>query len=157
MPATDLPASAEFDTTLSAFGTNTGIEVPDDVVASLGSGRRPPVLVLVNGHEFRSTVGVMGGRNLISVSAALRKESGLSADDPLHVVLTVAEAPREVVVPDDLAAALAAEPACSEFFAGLSNSLQRYHVDTVTGAKTPETRQRRIDKALALFRDGKKR
>jgi uncharacterized protein YdeI (YjbR/CyaY-like superfamily) len=73
------------------------------------------------------------------------------------VTLTLADTPREVVVPDDLAQALEAEPACSAFFSSLSNSLQRYHVDNVNAAKTPETRQRRVEKSLALFREGKKR
>ena len=91
------------------------------------------------------------------MNAALRMETGLAAGEHLHVTLTVADHPREVVVPEDLAAALAAEPPCAEFFAALPNSLQRYHVDQVEGAKTAETRQRRIDKALALFREGKKR
>jgi hypothetical protein len=150
-------ATASFETTLSAFGNNTGIEVPDDVISALGAGKRPSVLVQVNGHGFQTTVGVMGGRSLVPVSAAIRKEAGLAAGDQLHVTLTVADHPRGVVVPDDLAAALAAEPACAEFFAGLSNSLQRLHVDQVNDAKTPETRQRRIEKSLALFREGKKR
>jgi hypothetical protein len=150
-------ASVTFSTTLSAFGTNTGIEVPDDVIEKLGAGHRPPVLVDVNGYEYRSTVAVMGGKHLISVNAATRKETGLAGGDPIRVTLTVADTPREVDVPADFAAALAAEPACAEFFASLSNSLQRYHVDTVNGAKTDETRQRRIEKSLALFREGKRR
>ncbi|HET7900710.1 MAG TPA: YdeI/OmpD-associated family protein [Candidatus Nanopelagicales bacterium] len=150
-------ATASFETTLRATGNNTGIEVPDDVIAALAAGKRPAVQVEVNGYTFRTTVGVMGGRSLVPVSAAIRKEAGLAAGDELHVTLTVADAPREVVVPDDLAAALAAEPVCADFFAQLSNSLQRYHVDQVNDAKTPETRQRRIEKSLALFREGKKR
>lgn len=152
-----MAATTAFDTTLLAFGNNAGIEVPETALADLGAGKRPAVHVVVNGHEWRTTLGSMGGRSMISVSAALRRESGLAAGDALHVVLTLAETPREVDVPDDLAAALAAETACAEFFAGLSNSLQRMHVDSVTSAKTPETRQRRIEKALALFREGKKR
>jgi hypothetical protein len=150
-------ATASFETTLLANGNNTGIEVPDDVIAALGAGKRPPVHVEVGGYAFQTTVGVMGGRSLIPVSAAIRKESGLTAGDRLTVTLTVADAPREVLVPDDLAAALAAEPACAEFFGSLSNSLQRYHVDQINDAKTPETRQRRVEKSLALFREGKKR
>ena len=59
--------------------------------------------------------------------------------------------------PQTVDAQLAAEPDCAEFFAGLSNSLQRLHVDQVNDAKTPETRQRRIEKSLALFREGRKR
>jgi uncharacterized protein YdeI (YjbR/CyaY-like superfamily) len=45
----------------------------------------------------------------------------------------------------------------SGFFATLSNSMQRYHVDNINAAKSADTRQRRIDKAVALFRDGKQR
>jgi uncharacterized protein YdeI (YjbR/CyaY-like superfamily) len=62
-----------------------------------------------------------------------------------------------VAVPDDLAAALAADERAGAFFAGLSNSLRRYHVDNVTAAKSADTRQRRVEKAIALFRDGKQR
>ena len=152
-----MAASVTFDTTVTAAGTNTGIEVPGDLIEQLGAGRRPAVVVSVNGYEYRTTVGVMGGRHLISVSAAIRKETGLSGGAPVHVVLTVADGPREVTVPDDLAAALAADEAAAAFFGQLSSSLQRYHVDNVNGAKTAETRQRRIEKAVALFQQGKQR
>jgi len=152
-----MAASVTFDTTVFAAGNNTGIEVPPELIEQLGAGKRPAVVVSVNGYEYRNTVGVMGGRHLVSVSAAIRKETGLKAGDPVHVVLTVADAPREVTVPDDFAAALAADPAAAAFFGGLSNSLQRFHVDNVSGAKTAETRQRRIEKAVALFQQGKQR
>ncbi len=151
------PATASFDTTLQATGNNTGIEVPEDVIEALGAGRRPPVRVEVNGYEFRTTVGVMGGRHLVPVSKAIRQEAGLSAGDAISVTLTVDDSPREVDVPEDFAAALAAEPAARTFFDGLSNSLQRYHVGQVTDAKTEATRERRIAKAVQLFLDGKQR
>ena len=151
------PGAVTFETTLSATGNNTGIEVPEDVIERLGRGKRPPVLVDLDGHEYRSTVGVMGGRSLISVSAAVRRATGLAAGDRVRVTLTVADTPQEVVVPADLAEALAADPRARSFFDGLSNSLQRYHVDTVNAARTPETRQRRIAKVVALFLEGKKR
>ena len=150
------PGTVTFESTLSASGNNTGIEVPDEVVQQLGHGRRPPVLVDLDGHEYRSTVAVMGGRSMISVSAAVRTATGLSAGDPIRVTLTIADTPREVDVPEDLAAALAAHEPARSFFDGLSNSLQRYHVDQVNGAKTEETR-RRIDKAVGLFLEGRKR
>jgi hypothetical protein len=140
-----------FDTTISAFGNNTGIEVPESIIEQLGAGRRPAVLVNVNGYEYRNTVGVMGGKHLISVSAAVRKATGLQGGDAVHVVLTVADTPRAVDMPDDFATALAADAVAGAFFAKLSNSLQRYHADNVNAAKIPETRQRRIDKAIALF------
>jgi hypothetical protein len=148
---------ATFEGTLTAKGNNTGIAVPDEVITQLGRGKRPPVLVNLNGHEYRSTVAVMGGQNLISVSAAVRAATGLQGGDPIRVTLSVADSPREVDVPADLAAALDRQEAARRFFDGLSNSLQRYHVDNVNAAKAPETRQRRIEKAVGLFLQGKQR
>ena len=148
---------ATFETTLTAMGNNTGIVVPPEVIDRLGAGKRPAVVVNVNGYEYRNTVGVMGGRYLISVSSAVRKETGLKGGDPIKVELTVADGPREVVMPADFASALAKDKAAGAFFAKLSNSMQRYHVDNVNSAKSDETRRRRIDKAVALFREGRQR
>jgi uncharacterized protein YdeI (YjbR/CyaY-like superfamily) len=75
----------------------------------------------------------------------------------IKVTLTVADASREVMVPPDFAEALAADDQAGAFFGGLSNSLQRYHIDNVNGANSADTRQRRTDKAIALFRAGKQR
>jgi hypothetical protein len=149
--------SVTFETTLAASGNNTGIEVPAELVERLGAGHRPPVAVDLDGYGYRSTVAVTGGRHMISVSAAVRQATGLAAGDPVRVTLTLAGTPREVDVPADLAAALAADEQAGAFFATLSNSLQRHHVDSVNGARSAETRQRRIDKAVALFRAGLKR
>lgn len=149
--------SVEFETTVAGSGGKTGIVVPAEVIAELGAGRRPAVHVDLNGYSYRSTVAVMGGAYLVGVPASVREATGFAAGDPVRVALTVALTPREVEVPVDLAHALAREPATEVFFSALSNSLQRYHVGNVNAAKTPETRQRRIDKALALFRDGRKR
>ena len=85
-----MSAIAEFDTVVEATGNNTGIVVPDEVIEQLGAGRRAAVAVEVNGYEYRSTVGVMGGRCMIGISAAIRKETGLAGGDPIHVKLTVA-------------------------------------------------------------------
>ena len=156
MTTTKTP-SATFETTVAASGNNTGIEVPAEAIELLEAGRRPPVLVNVNGYEYRSTVAVMGGKYLIAISAAVREATGLSAGDPIRVTLRLAEGPRKVDVPADIAEALAADPEAAAFFARLSNSLQRYHVENINSAKAAETRQRRIDKAITLFREGRKR
>jgi Bacteriocin-protection, YdeI or OmpD-Associated/Domain of unknown function (DUF1905) len=151
------PKSATFETTVAATGNNTGIVVPAEVIEQLAAGKRPPVLVDVNGYEYRNTVAVMGGRHMISISAAVRTATGLKAGDPIRVTLTVADTPPEVNVPADFAAALAADERARAFFDRLSNSMQRYHVDNINAAKSADTRQRRIDKAIALFLDGKQR
>ena len=150
-------AAVEFDAAVTATGNNTGIVVPDEIIERLGAGRRPSVVVSVNGYEYRNTVGVMGGKHMISISSAVRKETGLKGGDPIHVIVTVADAPREVELPDDFAKALAATPGTAAYFTKLPNSLQRYHIDNINGAKTSDTRQRRIEKAISLFRDGKQR
>lgn len=149
--------TATFSTHLRAFGNNTGIDVPAAAIEKLASGKKPGVLVKVNTYEYRSTVAVMGDKYLISFSAAHRKASGIGAGDPIKVKLTLAEGPREVDMPAAFKKALKKEPAAAAFFEGLPNSLQRYHADLVSGAKTEETRQLRIDRAIALFLAGKKR
>jgi hypothetical protein len=131
--------------------------VPEEAIEQLAAGKRPAVLVNVNGYEYRNTVGVMGGKHMVSISAAVRKATGLRGGDPIQVTLTVADTPREVTIPDDFAAALAADEQASAFFRTLSNSMQRYHIDNITAAKSTDTRQRRIDKAITLFRAGKQR
>jgi hypothetical protein len=150
-------SKAKFETKLSGSGNKTGIVVPASVIADLGAGKRPAVKVEVNGYEYRSTVAVMGGKFMIGVSAAIRAETGLRAGDPIRVELVVATEPREVDIPPDLRAALKANPGTKAFFESLANSLQRYHIDNINAAKAPETRQRRIDKAITLFRAGKQR
>jgi len=147
----------EFKAKVVATGNNTGIEVPPDVIDRLGAGKRPAVVVNVDGYEYRNTVGVMGGKYMLSVSAAVRKETGLKGGDVIHVILSLVDQPREVKMPTDLVEALSAEPGLTEFFSRLSNSLQRFHVDNINAAKGAETRQRRIEKAVALFREGKQR
>lgn len=149
-------ASATFTTTIAAFGNNAGIVVPPEVIEELGSGKRPAVHVNVSGFEFRTTVGVMKGLFLVGVNSAHRKDSGLAAGDDVTVTLTVADAPQEAVVPADFAAAMDTA-GVRPFFDALSNSLQRMHIDLVTGAKAEETRARRIEKAVGLFAEGKQR
>ena len=93
------PNSVTFETTIAASGNNTGIVIPDEVIGQLAAGKRPPVLVNVNGYEYRNTVGVMGGRHMISISAAVRSATGLKGGDPIRVTLTVADTAREMDVP----------------------------------------------------------
>jgi hypothetical protein len=151
------PVRVSFDAAVAATGNNNAIVVPEAVIEELSAGRRPAVLVDLNGHEYRTTIGVMGGVPMISVSAAVRTATGLKSGDPVHVTLTVADGPPEVTIPGDFAAALEADGQAGAFFGTLSNRLQRYHIDAITTAKSADTRQRRIDKAIALFRAGRQR
>lgn len=129
--------------------TATGIVVPSEVVEGLGAGKKPAVTVTINGFSYPSTIASMGGRFLLSVSAEIRAGAGVAAGDVVDVDVELDTAPREVAVPDDLAAALKKAPAAKKAFEALSNSNKKRHVLSVEGAKTAETRERRIAKVLA--------
>ncbi len=136
--------------------TTTGITVSDEQVASLGKGKRPPVTVTINGYTWRTTIAPMGGKNWIGISAEVRERAGVAARDVIDVTVELDTAPREIEVPADLAEALAAAPAAKAFFESLSYSNKRRHVESILGAKTDATRQRRIDKAVAQLLEGRK-
>ncbi len=133
--------------------TATGITVPADVLDSLGAGRRPAVMVTINGYTYRSTIGSMGGVAKIPVSSAVRAAAGVTAGDMLDVELVVDTTPREVSVPDDLAAALTGAPEAREFFAHLSYSHKHAYVSWIEQAKKPETRASRIAQTVSLLAD----
>jgi hypothetical protein len=143
----------KFSTTLFQDGNNTGIEVPADVVEALDAGKRPPVVVTVNGYEYRSTVAPRGGRYLIPFSAERRRESGLAGGDAIAVELEVDDAPRVVEVPADLTGALDASVAAKAAWAKLSYSQQKGYVTSVNEAKAPETRARRVAAVVAKLGD----
>lgn len=143
---------AAFSGTLLGMGNNTGIEVPEDVVLGFGRGKRVAVTVTVNGYTYRSTIASMGGRFLIPVSSAIRRETGLKAGDPIEVTLEPDDAPREVEVPAELAEALADDPVASEAWDKLSYSRKRQHTLAIDGAKAADTKARRVAKTITTLR-----
>jgi hypothetical protein len=143
----------KFTTTLQLDGkTATGIRVPDDAVAALGGGKRIPVSVTINGTRYSSTIATMGGEPKIPVSAEIRAAAGIAAGDSITVEVERDDTPRTVDLPAELADALNTDPAVSRRFAALSYSNQRRHVLSVTGARTAETRTRRIQRVLDELR-----
>lgn len=142
-------------TILQAGKTTLGFEVPPEVVDKLGAGKRPPVKVTINGYTYRITVAVMGGSYMIGVSGENRGPAGVVGGEDVDVDLELDTSPREVTVPPDLAAALASEPDVRRTFDGLSYSNKSWHVLQVEGAKSAETRSRRIEKSVAALRDGR--
>jgi hypothetical protein len=113
-------------------------------MAELTPARKTAVVVTLNGYEYRSSVGWYRGAFMLPVSAEHRAGAGIAAGDEVEVSLVVDDAPRVVVVPDDLQAALDTEPTASAAWQKLSYSNQNAHVLSVTGAKSEETRGRRI-------------
>ncbi|HMJ96838.1 MAG TPA: YdeI/OmpD-associated family protein [Thermoleophilaceae bacterium] len=144
-------------TILLAGKTATGIEVPHEVIAGLDSGKKPPVRVTIGDHTYRTTIAPRGERFLIPVSAENRESAGISAGDEVDVEVEVDTEPREVTVPPDLAAVLERDAKASEFFGTLSYSQKKWYVLPIEQAKTDETRQRRLAKAIEMLREGRKR
>ena len=139
----------KFSTTMSQMGNNTGIEVPAGVVAALDGGKRPAVVVSVNGYQYRSTVASMGGKYLLPFSADRRKESGIGGGDAIDVELTLDTTPRSVEVPADLQSALSASPQAAAAWDTLSYTHKKEHVRSVLDAKKAETRTRRVAAVVA--------
>jgi hypothetical protein len=137
--------------------TAVGFSVPEDIVLALRKGKRPPVNVTINGYTYRSTVAPMGGGYMVGVSAENRAAAGVAGGETHDIELTLDTAAREVELPGDFAAALAGDPEARRTFDGLSPSNKGYHVSLIEGAKTDETRQRRIEKSVTTLHEGRPR
>jgi hypothetical protein len=133
-----------YTTTIKVDGNNTGLEVPPEVIAALGSSKKPPVVVTLAGYTYRSTVAVMDGVFMISLSKANREAAGVKGGDEVEITLALDTEPRTVDIPDDLAAALAAKPGARDAFDALAYSARKEYVRQVESAKAQETRERRI-------------
>ncbi len=129
---------------LQKRGPAAAIVLSDDQVAQLGSTKTPAVRFTIGGQTVEGRVGRMGGENLLGLTKAVRTQLGVEAGDTVDVLIEPDAAPREVTLPDDLAAALDAEPGLRAAFDALAPSRRKEHARSVADAKKPETRERRI-------------
>ena len=143
-----------FRTTLLPTGkTAAGIVVPPEIVDALAAGRRPPVRVTINNHTYRSTIAVRGGQYLLGVSAENRLAAGIQPGDEIDIELAVDSEPRHATVPSELADALDDQPEARTRFDALSYSAQQRLTLPIENARTPQTRQRRVEAALHALRN----
>ncbi|MEV6427083.1 YdeI/OmpD-associated family protein [Nocardia sp. NPDC051463] len=129
-----------------------GLEVPPEVIAALGEGARPPVTISINGHSWKSRVALMRGRYLLGLSNANRQAAGVAIGDEVEVEVEVDTQPRVVVEPPDFARALDEDPVARAAYDNLAHSRKREHVHAIESAKKPDTRRRRIEKAITTLR-----
>ena len=139
----------------SAGKTAAGMHIPPEVVEALGAGKKPPVRVTINGYTYRSTIATVDGRFMVGVSVENRAKAGVDAGQEVDVDLELDTEPREVTVPPDFQAALDRDPAAAKSFESLSYSNRLRHVRPIADARTPETRQRNIEKSIAALREGR--
>jgi Bacteriocin-protection, YdeI or OmpD-Associated/Domain of unknown function (DUF1905) len=128
-----------------------GLEVPPRVVDALDAGKRPPVIITINGHSWRSRVAIMRGRYLLGLSNANRHAAGVTTGEEVDIELELDTEPRPVIVPEDFARALDAHPVARAAYDRLPRGRKREHVRAIESAKKPETRKRRIEAALATL------
>ena len=146
-----MPSAKRFRAVLeqSETSTATAITVPFDAERAFGGRGRIPVRGTINGVEYRSSIFNMGRPSyFMVVNRGMRERGGLSAGETVSVVMERDDEARTVEVPKDLARALRAEPALRAAWEQLSFTHKREHVEAIEGAKRPETRARRIEKAL---------
>lgn len=141
---------------LLAGKTATGIRVPDEIVENLGAGKRPPVKATINDYTYQNTIAVMNGVYMLSVSNSVREKAGVKSGEMVEVELELDKAPRDVDVPHDFRKALEQNADAKLFFDSLSNSNKKRYTISIEQAKTEDTKNRRIEKAIADLKAQKK-
>ena len=140
-----------FEGTVTEFGPALAIDLPFDPKAAFGKVRAP-VRVTIDGYEFATTIGAMGGRIVIGLNKDVRAGARVVAGDSVLVDVVADDEPRTVAVPPDLAAAL--DPETLGFLESLSYTHRKEYVRWIEEAKRPETRAARIERAASMLRDG---
>jgi hypothetical protein len=148
----------QFRAQLQPRGPAAAIVLDDAQVAVVGEGaRRFPVVATVNGYTWRTSVARMGGEFVLGLNREVRQGAGVVAGDEVEVTVELDVAPREVEVPEALAAALAADPQVKASFAHMAFTHRKEYARWVAEAKQEKTRQRRVQQALEMIRAGKTR
>ena len=140
-------AAVTFRTKVLQFGNNTGIQIPDEIIEKLGSGRRPLVRLTLKGYSYRGAAAVMGGKFMVALSAENRHAAGVKGGEDVDVTIALDLEPRTVELPQDLKTALVKAGALDAFHAS-APSMKKEYVRQVEEAKAKETRDRRITKIV---------
>jgi hypothetical protein len=154
---TTIDGTLRLRATLEPRGPAAAIVLTDEQVAMLGAGKVFPVQVTVGAATVATRVARMGGENLVGLSRKLRAELGVETGDVVDVVLAADTAPREVVVPPALAAALTADPTAETAFEALAPSHRREFARWIDEARRDDTRKARVEQTLQMLREGKTR
>jgi hypothetical protein len=135
-------------------GDLPAVVLPAEVAAAMGGRARIPVMGTINGAAFRGSTMPMGdGRHCVGFRRAIQVQARVEVGDTVAIEIDRDDAPRTVDLPEDLAAALAAEPGARAAFDAMSYTHRREWAEAIDGAKRPETRARRIAQAVDAARD----
>jgi hypothetical protein len=147
-----------FRAQLQQRGPAAAVVLDETQVAAVGEGaKRFPVVATVNGYTWRTSVARMGGEFLVGLNREVREGAAVQAGDQAEVTIELDRMPREVQVPEALAAALAADPQAAASFEQMAFTHRKEYARWIAEAKRAETRQRRVAQALEMIRSGKTR
>lgn len=134
----------------------TGIRIPFDVEKVFGTRARVPVRGTINGFAFRSSIFPMSGGHYMAVNKETRAGAKATGGETVSVVMERDDEPRTITPPPDFERALKASKAAQAMWDKLSYTHRKEHVRAIEEAKRPETRARRIQKAVTDLAAGKK-
>jgi hypothetical protein len=138
-------------------GGSAYVELPFDVPAEFGTRGRVSLKGTLNGVPFTTSTSPRHGRWYIVINRALRDDAGVGPGDTVDLVVDRDDEPRTIDAPEDLQAALAAAPAALEVWGRMSYSHRKQYVTWVTDAKREETRARRVEQAVPMIAEGRRR
>jgi hypothetical protein len=134
-------------------GGGRWVVCPFDGRTAFGAARAP-VTGTVNGTPFRTRLAVYGGVTYLGFPKPVREAAGIVTGDTLDIALDRDDAPREVEVPEALAAALAADPGARATYDALSFTHRNEYARWIAEAKREDTRQRRVAKTIEALVSG---
>ena len=140
---------------ISAGQGGHAVVVPREIAEGFES-KRPPVVVHVNGSEYRSRLMVYGGKSYLGLRQDLLRKIGVMAGDTVEIDLRLdlerAEKaippPATPVEPTELVEALAADPAAQAAYAALPPSHRAEYARWIGEGKRPHTRTERTAKTI---------
>lgn len=139
--------SVTYETKVIGYKNHASLAIPDDVLAKLGTNRRAPLKVTINGYTYQSTATAVDGECRVVFPQKDRDAAGAKADDIVMVTLELDAGFREVAMPEELSAALQ-NAALTEVFEALTYSKRKEFARQVSEAKAEETRLKRIAKVI---------
>jgi hypothetical protein len=150
-----VPAAQRFTATLQQARGEGGrwLKIPFDAREVFGQAR-PAVRGTINGTPIRARLSVYGGETYLGLRREFRAAAAIEVGDDVEVVLELDDAPREVELPAELAAAMASDAGVRLAYEELSFTHRREYAQWVGEAKRHETRDKRAAKAVDMLRDG---
>lgn len=138
---------ATYETVVIGEGKHASLEIPDEKLVELGTNKRAPLKITINGYTYQSTATGVGGKCMVVFPMRDREAAGATAGDKVTVTLELDDGYRQVDMPDELNKALT-ENGLNETFHELSYSKRKEFARQVREAKAEDTKARRVEKIL---------